>query len=164
MFKLNIEDQSQIKLAEKLNTSETHLIKGLFGSGISLRIANQFRTSKKNFLFTLNDAEQAAYFLNDLEHLSGEENILFFPSSKRKAYSQNNIDNSNVLQRSSVLKQISDKKQKIIVTYPEALFEKIISKKTLKKNTLTLKKGMNISLDFIKDEFTRLYLRILLCS
>jgi transcription-repair coupling factor (superfamily II helicase) len=151
LFKLKIEDQSQIKLAEKLNISKTHLLKGLFGSGISLRIANQFRTSKKNFLFTLNDAEQAAYFLNDLEHLSGEENILFFPSSKRKAYSQNNIDNSNVLQRSSVLKQISDKKQKIIVTYPEALFEKIISKKTLKKNTLTLKKGMNISLDFINE-------------
>ena len=131
MFKLNIEDQSQIKLAEKLNTSETHLIKGLFGSGISLRIATI--SNKNYFLITdendidewLNDAEQAAYFLNDLEHLSGEENILFFPSSKRKAYSQNNIDNSNVLQRSSVLKQISDKKQKIIVTYPEAIFEKI---------------------------------------
>ena len=151
MFKLKIEDQSQIKLAEKLNISKTHLLKGLFGSGISLRVANQFRKSKKNFLLTLNDAEQAAYFLNDLEHLSGEENILFFPSSQRKVYSENNIDNSNVLQRSSVLKQISDKKQKIIVTYPEAIFEKIISKKTLKKNTLTLKKGMNISLDFINE-------------
>ena len=117
MFKLKIEDQSQIKLAEKLNISKTHLLKGLFGSGISLRVANQFRKSKKNFLLTLNDAEQAAYFLNDLEHLSGEENILFFPSSQRKVYSENNIDNSNVLQRSSVLKQISDKKQKIIVLH-----------------------------------------------
>ena len=151
MFKLKIEDQSQIKLAEKLKINKTHLLKGLFGSGISMRFASEFRKSKRNFLFTLNDAEQAAYFFNDQEHLGNKDNILFFPSSHKRSYSKNDIDNSNVLQRSFVLKELSNKKPKFIVTYPEAIFEKIISKKTLKKNTLHLKKGMNISLDFLNE-------------
>ena len=122
MFKLKIEDQSQIKLAEKLKINKTHLLKGLFGSGISVRIANEFRKSKRNFLFTLNDAEQAAYFFNDQEHLGNKDNILFFPSSHKISYYQNDIDNSNVLQRSSVLKELSNKIPKLIVTYPEAIF------------------------------------------
>ena len=75
MFKLKIEDQSQIKLAEKLKINKTHLLKGLFGSGISMRFASEFRKSKRNFLFTLNDAEQAAYFFNDQEHLGNKEKI-----------------------------------------------------------------------------------------
>jgi len=151
LFTLEVKDQSQIKLTERLKQNKTHLLRGLYGSGISLRIANEFKKSKKTFLFTLNDAEQAAYFFNDFEHLNGEENILFFPSSLRKGNSQNNIDNSNVLQRATVLKDISENKPKIIVTYPEAIFEKIISKKTLKKNTIIIKKDMSISLDFVNE-------------
>ena len=55
----------------------------------------------------LDNAEQAAYYLNDLERLLKPSDVLYFPASYRQAYAQETTDNANVLLRSEVLKKIS---------------------------------------------------------
>ena len=121
MFEIPFNDKNQALLGNLLEQKQSSLIKGLVGSGLSFRLANEFNKSSKIFLLIFSEAEEAAYYLNDLEYLVGEENVLFFPASYRKAYSTEDIDNSNVLLRSSVLKQLSRKNSKIIVTYTDAI-------------------------------------------
>tara|TARA_B100000686_G_C16804740_1_gene989098 strand:- start:2847 stop:6200 length:3354 start_codon:yes stop_codon:yes gene_type:complete len=151
LFKLSFKDNQQTKLSSLIDKNQSLLVEGLVGSGINFRMANEFINSSKTFLFILSNSEEAAYSLNDLECLVGDKNALFFPASYRNKYNSEDIDSSNVLVRSHVLKCLLKKKPKIIVTYPEAIFEKIISINTLKSKTLTLKKGMNISLNYVNE-------------
>lgn len=104
------------------------------------------------FLVLLNDKEEAAYVLNDLEQLVGDKDVLFYPGSYRRPYQIEETDNANVLLRAEVLNRInSRKKPAIIVTYPDALFEKVVTRKELEKNTQKLKIGDTISLDFLNE-------------
>ena len=106
---------------------------------MSFVISETFKKADKTYLIILNDKEEAAYLLNDLEQLLGNKNVLFYPGSFRRPYQIDETDNANVLLRSEVLNRInSRKKPAVIVTYPEALFEKVVTKKELQKNTLKL--------------------------
>lgn len=135
----------------KGNTARLRL-KGIVGSGASFIAAAAYQNSSKTNLLILADKEEAAYFLNDLENLLGEQNVLFFPASYRMPYQHEDIDNSNILLRAEVLNKInSGKKHVCIVTYPEALTEKVVTKTHLSKNTLQLKQGEKISIDFINE-------------
>ncbi|MAZ72931.1 MAG: transcription-repair coupling factor [Flavobacteriaceae bacterium] len=127
-------------------------LSGLVGSATSLVIAETFKTTEFPFLFILNDKEEAAYHLNDLENLLGEDTVLFYPGSYRRPYQIDETDNANVLLRSEVLNRInSRKKPALIVTYPEALFEKVVTKKELEKNTLKLSLNDRVSIDFVNE-------------
>ncbi|GJQ07569.1 transcription-repair-coupling factor [Capnocytophaga cynodegmi] len=100
----------------------------------------------------LSDKEEAAYFLNDLESLLGDEQVIFFPDSYRRPYQIEDTDNANVLLRAEVLNRLgSHQTPLIVVSYPEALFEKVITRKQLEKNTLKIKKGDSLSLDFLNE-------------
>jgi transcription-repair coupling factor (superfamily II helicase) len=124
----------------------------LVGSSLSFVISETFKTSERPYLLVFNDKEEAAYYLNDLEQLLGEKNVLFYPGSYRRPYQIEEVDNANVLLRSEVLNRInSQKKSAIIVTYPAALFEKVVTKKELDKNTLKVTVGENLSLDFVNE-------------
>ena len=127
-------------------------LKGLVGSGLSFKLVSAYKNLDRTFLMVLDNAEQAAYHLNDLEQLLPSKEVLFFPASYRQAYNPEATDNANVLLRSEVLKKLSySKKKKIIVTYPQALFEKVISLHTLKQKTLTVKTGEFVGLDFVNE-------------
>ena len=119
---------------------------------MSFRFAAAFQKQDQSLLFILENAEQAAYFLNDFERLLGATEVLFFPASYRQAYAPETTDNANILLRAEVLKKLSSsKKPRIIVTYPQAIFEKIISQHTLKRITLKLKKDTEVSLNHINE-------------
>ena len=119
---------------------------------MSFVISETFKKADKTYLIILNDKEEAAYLLNDLEQLLGNKNVLFYPGSYRRPYQLDETDNANVLLRSEVLNRInSRKKPAVIVTYPEALFEKVVTKKELQKNTLKLTLSENVSLDFVNE-------------
>jgi transcription-repair coupling factor (superfamily II helicase) len=134
---------------------------GLIGSSLSFLLQSLFKNSEHPFLVLLNDKEEAAYYLNDLEKMIGEEDVLFYPGSYRRPYQIEDTDNANVLLRAEVLNRInSRKKPAVIVTYPEALFEKVVTKKDLDKNTLKINEGDQMSIEFINEvlfeyEFTR---------
>lgn len=127
-------------------------LKGLIGSSLSFTIAQTFTAAHVPFLILLNDKEEAAYYLNDLEQLVGENHVLFYPSSYRRPYQIEETDNANILLRAEVLNCInSRKKPAIIVTYPDALFEKVVTRKELQRNTLNVRLGDTLSLDFLNE-------------
>ncbi|MFK7033306.1 transcription-repair coupling factor [Flavobacterium oreochromis] len=127
-------------------------LKGLLGSSLSFVIEALFEKSDKTFLLLANEKEEAAYLLNDLEQLIGEKDVLFYPSSYRRPYQIEETDNANVLLRSEVLNRINSRKKPcIIVSYPEAIFEKVVTKKELEKNTLKISIGDKVSIDFINE-------------
>ena len=127
-------------------------ISNLVGSSLSFLISECFKKSDFPFLCIFDDKEEAAYYLNDLELLLGDKDVLFYPSSYRRPYQIEETDNANVLLRSEVLNRInSRRKNALIVTYPEALFEKVITKKVFEKNTLRINEGDTLSLDFVNE-------------
>ncbi len=127
-------------------------ISNLVGSSLSFVISETFKKVNKPYLLIFNDKEEAAYYLNDLEQLLGDKNVLFYPGSYRRPYQIEDTDNANVLLRSEVLNRInSRKKPSIVVTYPTALFEKVVTKKELEKNTLKITVGEELSLDFVNE-------------
>jgi transcription-repair coupling factor (superfamily II helicase) len=141
------------QIAENLQQSENKIhLKGLVGSSLSFVVNSLFHKSELPFLLIFEDKEAAAYYLNDLEQLIGEKDVLFYPGSFRRPYQIEEVDNANVLLRAEVLNRInSRKKPAIIVSYPDALFEKVVTKKELDKNTLKVAVGDKISIDFINE-------------
>ncbi|QBN19393.1 transcription-repair coupling factor [Flavobacterium nackdongense] len=144
------EDNQKIQLNGLIGSSLSFVVQSLFKKAETRGIAKQ--SAAKPFLIILNDKEEAAYYLNDLEQMIGEEDVLFYPGSYRRPYQIEDTDNANVLLRAEVLNRInSRKKPAIIVTYPEALFEKVVTRKELDKNTLKVAVGDQISIDFINE-------------
>ncbi|MCL6293639.1 transcription-repair coupling factor [Jejuia spongiicola] len=131
--------------------TKTHL-KGLVGSSFSFVISSVFKHAEKPFLIVFNDKEEAAHYLNDLEQLCNEKDVLFYPGSYRRPYQIEETDNANVLLRAEVLNRInSQKKPAIIVTYPDALFEKVVTRKELERNTLKVSTNDKVSIDFVNE-------------
>ncbi|MDT7832581.1 transcription-repair coupling factor [Flavobacteriaceae bacterium S356] len=148
--------QKSVKVAqvsELLNRKNHHFqITNLVGSSLSFVTSEVFKSSENPFVFIFNDKEEAAYYLNDFESLLGDKNVLFYPGSYRRPYQIEETDNANILLRSEVLNRInSRKKPAIIVTYPDALFEKVVTKRELERNTLKVSTGDAVSLDFVNE-------------
>ena len=126
--------------------------KGFIGSALSFQIQALFRNSSQHFLLIFNDKEEAAYHLNDLEQLLSKEQVLFYPGSFRRPYQIEETDNANILLRAEVLNRLNtQKKPIIIVSYTDALFEKVITRKQLNQNTLKIAVGDQITIDFVNE-------------
>ncbi|MFD1062801.1 transcription-repair coupling factor [Winogradskyella litorisediminis] len=135
-----------------VKTQGNTLLKGLVGSSLSIVIAEVFKTADKPFLVVFDDKEEAAYYLNDLEQLINNTDVLFYPGSYRRPYQIEQTNNANVLLRAEVLNRINSRKKPcVIVTYPDALFEKVVTKKELEKNTLKISVGADLSPDFVNE-------------
>ena len=122
--------------ADQLQYDGTHIHwKGLVGSSRGLCASALAEQTPGHHLFILNDKEEAAYFLNDLEGLFPEDKrVLFYPASYRVPYQLEETDNSNVVSRAEVLEKINNGKNVWVVTYPQALFEKGPTQKKLSEN------------------------------
>ena len=141
------------KLGDAIAQSHQHIhARGLVGSALSFAVSTAYAKSDKPMLLILNDKEEAAYYLNDLEHLRKEVNVLFYPGSYRRPYQIEETDNANILLRAEVLNRINSKrKSALIVTYPDALFEKVVTRKELDRQTLKVSVNDKISLDFVNE-------------
>ncbi|MDA0681777.1 MAG: helicase-related protein, partial [Bacteroidetes bacterium] len=123
---------------------------GLIGSSFSLTASAVVRESNNPHLFIFRDKEEASYFINDLENLLNNE-VFFFPASYRRAYQFEETDNANILLRIEVLNKLNQKRNPIIITYSEALSEKVVSRKELKKHTIGLKIADKIEIDDLEE-------------
>lgn len=131
-------------------------IKGLAGSLDAVLLAAAFTLHPRDFLVVLHDREEAAYFQNDLQNLLSRE-VPLFPMSYKRPYEYDEIENANILMRAEVLNHLAGKKNaEIIVTYPEALSEKVINKRSLSSNTFTVKTGEKLDVAFL-EEFLHTY-------
>lgn len=126
--------------------------KGLVGSSKSIAAAAVAEQVPGHHLFVLEDKEAAAYFLNDLEQLYPDnKHILFYPASYRVPYQVEETDNANVVARAEVLEKVNSGKNTWIVSYPQALFERVPTQKRLSENTLRVEKGKTYSIDFFNE-------------
>ena len=134
------------------NNNEKICLKNTHGSQISIIAASIINENKVNNLFILDNLEDALYFLDDLNNLNTHHSAYLFPSSERI-----NIGDKNVLlERISVLKKLNTKKQISIVTYPEAILEKVITKKQFQTKKISLKKGSKIDIDKLLEDLNYL--------
>ncbi|WP_082141913.1 transcription-repair coupling factor [Dysgonomonas macrotermitis] len=112
--------------------------------------ASNFLRSSQTYLYILDDAETAGYFYHDLNQLLKSKQVLFFPSAYKRAIKFGQIDSANEILRTEVLSQLQiENNPLLIVSYPEAVAEKVISKKTLKENTLQLKVSEKVDSVFV---------------
>ncbi len=134
-------------------------ISGLKASQPSFVAAAILKLLNKTHIFVLPEKESAAYFHNDLETIFeekekkySERKILFLPTSYKRPFKLDEPDSSNILLRSETLNKIIDTRNPLaIITYPEALAEKVPDRITTGQNSLKVKKGDEISFDFMTD-------------
>jgi len=128
-------------------------IKGLVGSLDAIIASALYKIHGQNHVFVLSDKEEAAYFHNDLQNLNKDQEILLFPSSYKKPYQLEETENANVLMRAEILNRINNPltKGEMIVTYPDALAEKVINKKSLQQNTFAVKAGDKLDTQFLSE-------------
>ena len=160
------------QLADKLSFAQPQKIhlENLQGSSpqlISAAILDHPSCSQLNHLIVLNDPEDAAYFQNSLENLTGALDIFYFPSSFRQNKNFSLLNRSHVMLRTEALSKIASQlstkgevNKKIFVTYPEALFEKVTIPETLSSNIIFIKTGdildvENLLLKFSEYGFER---------
>jgi transcription-repair coupling factor (superfamily II helicase) len=164
------------KMAELSNPTGAKLhLRGLVGSGAALVAYAGMQKTGGTHLFLLPDKEEAAYLLNDLENaagkMPGEDNtasklpvdLYFFPRSARQAYEVEQTDNANVAMRAEVLNELRKNLGKeqtgkpiCIITYPEALAEKVITEQALSGATFEIVQGNTLDIDFV-DEWMHTY-------
>lgn len=137
-------------VVETLQKKKQLRLKGIAGSFDALLVASTAAEHEGIHLIILHDKEEAAYFENDLANFLGDEYVLF-PSSYKKPYQYEEVENANILQRAEVLNRLNDSKKLIVVTYPEALSEKVINKRSLVSNTFTTKVGEQLDIEFLAD-------------
>ncbi len=127
-------------------------LKGLVGSSAGFVAAAAIEPLKQNQLFVLRDKEEAAYFLNDLEALLNDYPVLFYPRSARVPYQTETTENANIAMRAEVLNHLNHSERKTItVTFPEAMAEQVVARKTLSEHTFDIALGERYTLDFIDE-------------
>lgn len=102
-------------------------------------------------VIVLNDREEAAYFYNDMLAFTDESKVSFLPSSYRRTINPEEKDNDSVLVRTEVLKNIANARSQVLVTYPEALAEKVVAKEVLARMSMVLHKGDRLSISFVEE-------------
>lgn len=145
--------QSNILFTSLDKAGENVHIKGLGGSLDAVIAATIIQKSNKNHFFILSDKEVAAYFINDLQGLLDNKDILLFPTSYKKPYQFEEVENANILMRAEVLNRLNQPHENgiVIVTYPDALSEKVINKQSLVANTFGAKVGEKVDTTFISE-------------
>lgn len=138
------EDDRAQELARSIGKEHQRVaLKGLVGSSAALFANGVLQQSSGIHLFILGDKEEAAYFLNDLEALDKKGlHPLFFPAPARLMYERHDKSDPNIVMRAEVLEELGRRRKlSVIVTYPEALSEYVVTQKTLKANTTVVKRG-----------------------
>ena len=160
LLKVYSHNQKYVDLLRRITVNHSRVnIQSLAGSSMSFCVAACIDSSREfTHLIVLPDKERAAYFYNDIEQIFSEQdldyskkNVLFYPSSYKLPYQVEDIDNANILLRAEALSRLNSNNNIILVTYPEALLEKVVSKQVLTKNTLKISLNEPLNLDFVVD-------------
>ena len=146
------------KLQTSIDKSESNIIlKGLYGSSKSFLINSLFSNSNKNIYWILENKESAGYHFNDFEGLINENQLYFFPSSYNRENDFKKTNTQSIFLRTELIRNLSSNSNKnLIVTYPEAVFEKIIIKKDIKKRFLKIKIEDIMSLESFNEKLFEL--------
>lgn len=128
------------------NRGSNIFLQGQQASATPLLFAAVATEIKQTFLFVLQDADEAGYFYHDLTQVMSTQNVLFFPSSFKRSVKYGQRDSANEILRTEVLARVSARDNQateslLIISYPEALSELVVSKQHLDERRLSLKTG-----------------------
>ena len=137
---------------QQAKAGQSFHIKGLCGALDTVLMAACL-PEKSPYLIICEEKEEAQYIFNDLQSLVGDAAVILFPMSHKKPYVWEEVDNANVLMRAEVLNVLSNYAGQTlaIVSYPEAMTEKVINRKSLVKNTLSIRVGDKIDRNFVAE-------------
>ena len=155
---MNIQELSQLyshmpqvaALAKVMGDSKSRniFLDGLLASSSALLFGSLTTKCKTKIMFVMQDADEAGYLYHDLTQILGDKQVLFFPSSYRRAVKYGQKDSANEILRTETLCEIKneeDNKKKdsslFIVSYPEAMAELVVSHNSMDSRMLTLAKG-----------------------
>lgn len=130
---------------------------GLKGSSTAMLFAGIIKDGV--WLFVLDDQDEAGYFYNDLLQLLGDAKVLFYPSSYRRAIKYNQKDAANEILRTEVLTRLQNADNcngLFVVTYPDAISEKVVSEKILTDNTIQISVGDSVDLNDLEKRLFEL--------
>jgi len=141
--------QAQLLLPENRKV----FIKGLAGSADAVVVSALYTHTPQTMLIVLATRDEAGFFQQDMSQLLGDSKVLFFPASAKRPYNYEEVDNANVLQRAETLSVLAARVNDffVIVTYAEALAEKVINKQSLSANTYQISVGSKPGLNFLGE-------------
>jgi transcription-repair coupling factor (superfamily II helicase) len=147
-------EDARIKtIAEKINAipPARFFLKGIVGSAGSFIAASLYKLLDYNHVFILNDKEGAVYFQNSLQDLLDKKDIFYFPDSFKRPGKLEEVNTNNILLRTETVNRLTNSitKAELVVTYPEALFEKVVQKEVLQQNMLFIKINEKLVVDFM---------------
>ena len=130
-------------------------IEGLYGSSLSFLLIDIFLSTNRQVFYLSNSKENASYTYTDITEFIGNENCNLLPSNYRN-YKNKVKDESNILNRTKTIRDIAEKKTKIIISYPEAIFEKIPNERAIKDNSIDIKVGQELQLNNVNEKLFEL--------
>lgn len=155
LLEIYTRNATQKMLAKLLEEGTKNIyLEGGKGSFFSLTVATIAKLNpNKHHLIIVEDREKASYIQNDLENCLGKNYSAVFPMSYKRPYQFEEIDNANVLERSEVLNKVTEYigKSFVIITYPEAIAEKVVNKKSLVKHSHSIKIGDKLDTEFLTE-------------
>jgi len=145
------EDTRTKKINEFLqkDTPSRIRLEGLVGAQESFVLSATYLLSPRVYIYIAIDKEEAAYLQNTLEAIHDASDVLFFPDSFKRPMQFEEMNNSNILQRTEVVNKlrIKSSKPRIVVSYPEALFEKVVDPAILEANKIIITKDEKLDVD-----------------
>jgi transcription-repair coupling factor (superfamily II helicase) len=126
-------------------------VEGVKGSAVPLLFSALFQKKPRTYLFVLPDKDEAAYFYHDLMQAGAGKTSLFFPSSYKRSIKYGQKDAANEILRTEVLSRIQSEEPLCIVSYPEALAERVVTKEELAEKILTLEKTQVTTIDTVAN-------------
>ena len=156
LFEQYINDNRSKRIAAALQKKQQAAlqVKGLIGSQTAWVVAAVNRLTNHPFLIIASDKEEAAFLQNDISALGAfSKEALFFPDSYRRPSGFDKLDRTNVLQRTETISKLvaKPKAAPIIVTYPEAIFEKVVAPSNLQKSAIEVQVGTELDVPFLVE-------------
>ena len=150
-----LDEENVNEISSLLVSGQSLSLKNISGSLYALNAYAVIEKTEGFHLFILPDKESALYHYNDLENIIQNQRgitLLFYPASFRRPYQIMEADATSVLQRTEVINSLDKQRKKvIIITYPEAIIEKVIDRSSLNKQCISLHKEEQIDLDFLNE-------------
>jgi len=147
------EDKRTKDIVEKITSSTPSrlLLSQMVGAQECFVLTAIKAQSNHNHIFIANDKEEAAYVQNTLDNIVPDKSVLFFPDSFRRPNVYDELDKNNVLIRTEAINKLNIRAQsaEILVTYPEAIFEKVADPALIDKEKIIITKGEDLDLDTI---------------
>ena len=156
-----LDEENVNEVSSLLVSGQSLSLKNISGSLYALNAYAVIEKTEGFHLFIFPDKESALYHYNDLENIIQNQRgttLLFYPASFRRPYQIVEADATSVLQRTEVINSLDKQRKKvIIISYPEAIIEKVIDRSSLNKQCISLHKEEQIDLDFLNEMLIELH-------